>query len=174
MSGAMARPGWFRRTVVPLTVVCGPPGAGKSRWCARRAEPWNVIDFDAIAVRLFGPPGARRPAGPLSAGQVADVLRARNERLGELMRPSARDEWPSGALLIASEPKAEHRLWWSRTVGAQVVVLATPAALCKTRIAADAAAGDDRGADAAARVDAWWAAYRPATCDKTLRGEDGR
>ena len=41
-----------------LTVVLGPPAAGKSTWVLERAKPGDVvIDFDRLAVALTGPGG---------------------------------------------------------------------------------------------------------------------
>ena len=163
--GLMSRPTWFVRTTVPLTVVCGPPGAGKSTYVcehARRSD--RIICFDDLAAARFGRPGLKRTAAKLSAEQVADVLRDRNHALGDLMRDHAARRW-TGAWLILSEPDAEHRTWWADTTGARVLVLPTPAEECIRRIALDAARGDIRGDDAAAVAVAWHAAFRPAACD---------
>lgn len=174
LSGGMARPAWFRRVHVPLTIVCGPPGAGKSTYVRDRAS-FNdrVICFDEIAERVVGRSGAERPQASLTVSQIADVLRVRNEALGDLMRRSSRSEWAS-AWLILTEPKAEHRTWWADTLGAEIVVLATPADECRRRIARDAAAGDVRGSDAQRFVDAWWSDYQPAACDQLASPPGGR
>ncbi|WP_298618749.1 AAA family ATPase [uncultured Zoogloea sp.] len=160
--GPMAHPSWFRPARVPLTVVCGPPGAGKSTWTRRHAGPADlVICMDTLARAHLG--ADRRVA--LSGGQVGDVLRLRNELLGDLMRPAARRRWPR-AWLIASEPEARWRAWWRDVVGAErVVVLATPAEECKRRVAADAAAGDARSDAAPALIDRWWSSYAPGPGD---------
>lgn len=166
--GKMSRPAWFRRAHVPLTVVCGPPGAGKSTYVRENAGPGDlIICFDQLAVELLGGAGRIRPQADLSASQIADVLRVRNERLGDLMRAKAKAKWPA-AWLIVSEPNPQDRTWWAETTGASIVVLATPPDECRRRIAADAAAGDQRGAKVSALVDAWWRAYAPARCDRSV------
>lgn len=160
--GPMAHPAWFRPVHVPLTLVCGPPGAGKSTWVRNRAAPGDlVICMDTIAREYLR--ANRRVA--LAPEQVGDVLRLRNEMLGDLMRRSARGRWPH-AWLIALEPEARWRAWWRDTVKpARVIVLATPAEECKRRVAADAAAGDARSAAAPALIDQWWSSYTPSLGD---------
>jgi len=167
-SGRMARPQWFRRSHVPLTVVCGPPGAGKSTWVRQHANQGDlIICFDALARDVLGRNGAQRARVNITPDQISDVLRVRNEMLGDLMRAGARARW-SKAWLILTEPNAVDRQWWADTLGADIVVLATPANECRRRIAVDSAAGDDRGQSIARTVDQWWAAYTVADCDTTV------
>lgn len=166
--GRMARPSWFRRTVVPLTVVCGPPGAGKSTYVREHAQPSErVICFDQIATALFKRPGEQRAHASLNADQIASVLRARNEMIADLMWAKAKQRW-NGAWLILTEPDAANRQWWADTLDATVLVIATPADECHRRIMADAKAGDIRSTQATRFVDIWWQTYRPAPCDRTL------
>lgn len=48
-----------------LTVVIGPPAAGKSTWIRERAKPDDiVIDFDLIAAALTGPSAPRHDHTP--------------------------------------------------------------------------------------------------------------
>jgi hypothetical protein len=164
----MSRPNWFRKVHVPLTIVCGAPGAGKSTYVRTHAGPQDlVVCFDRIATRLFGRPSTLRPQASLSREDVQHVLRARNDMLADLMRASAKGRWPR-AWLILSEPVAANRQWWADTLKARVVVLVVPAGECLCRIAQDAAAGDERGAGAQQFVREWWAQYGPARCDVTI------
>lgn len=164
-SGVMARPTWFRKTYVPVTVVCGPPGAGKSTYVRDNAGPDDlVVCFDQIARRMFGADGTGRTQGSLVLSQKMDVLRARNDMIGKLMWASARNRWPA-AWIILLEPEAAHRQWWRDTVGASVAVLATPEAECLRRIDMDDAAGDRRGKAARAAVSDWWRRYSPVPDD---------
>jgi len=166
--GRMSRPDWFRKVHVPLTIVCGPPGSGKSTYVRQHAGPDDlVVCFDEISTQMFGRSGALRAHANLTAGQVADVLRQRNERLGDLMRPAAAGRWPA-AWLILTEPKAEHRTWWAETLGARVIVLAIPADVCRHRVQRDAEAGDIRGDAAVQTISSWWDTYRIAPCDETI------
>lgn len=167
-SGAMSRPSWFRKSHVPLTVVCGPPGSGKSTWVSRQAQPGDlIVCFDMIATAMFGRDGQDRVHAGLSFEQRLDVLRRRNEILGGLMHPSGKTKWPA-AWLIVTEPKAMHRQWWNETVGADVVVLATPHDECMRRIMLDDQAGDRRSEGAKRAVAEWWETYTVSPVDRTI------
>jgi len=166
--GRMSRPSWFRKVCVPLTVVCGPPGSGKSTYVRQHAGPGDrIICFDQLATQRFGRSGQTRTQAGLTVDQIADVLRLRNEALGDLMRVKARDKWPA-AWLIVSEPKATDRRWWIDTVGARVVVLATPLDECIRRMAVDADAGDVRGETAQRFARDWWRSYTPNHGDTVI------
>lgn len=166
-AGSLSRPAHFTRCRIPLTVVCGPPGAGKSTYVRENAGASDlVICFDQIATELFGRPSEVRTAAGLTPAQIFAVLRERNEMIERLMG-SGSYHWRR-AWMILTEPLAENRQWWADRTGALVVVLATPADVCKARIAADAGAGDRRGDNIPDLVDAWWREYRPAGCDRAL------
>jgi len=157
---AVTHPRWFRPVYVPLTIVCGAPGSGKSYYVRQHAGPKDrIICFDIIACRLFGQGEATRTHAKLDSAMVGQVLRARNEELADLMRASAREAW-SAAWLVVTEPTAEGREWWAEHVKpVQIVVMATPAATCKARVASDATAGDARHSTVDASIDRWWSAF---------------
>jgi hypothetical protein len=156
----MSRPSWFRPVYIPLTIVCGAPGSGKSFYVDSHAGPTDrVICFDRIAARMFAGSKSNR-VEMLDGPMVGDVLRQRNEELADLMRAAARKQW-AAAWLIVSEPKPERRQWWSdRLKPRSIVVLRTPAIVCKQRVRADALAGDRRYAAVEASIDSWWHNYR--------------
>ncbi len=158
-------PAWFRRSVVPLTVVCGPPGSGKSAYVRKRARRGErIICFDQIATRLFGRRGQQRAHSVLTRDQLGAVLRVRNQLLADLMVESAAHQWPR-AWLIVSEPLAEHRQWWADVVGADVVVMLTKEAECTRRIKVDAAGGDARSPNIGKVLTGWFAQYQPREGD---------
>lgn len=164
-----SHPYWFRRSYVPLTIVCGPPGSGKSTYVRENAGPNDkVICFDQIATRLFGREGDERAHTQLDSKAVGDVLRARNEELGDLMRSAATSLWPA-AWLIVGEPEAERRQWWQdRLQPKAIVVLKTPATVCKQRVAKDAERGDVRFRSVNESIDGWWSRYQPRDGDVDL------
>lgn len=156
-----SHPDWFRKSHVPLHIVCGPPGSGKSTYVRTHAGPSDlVICFDQIAERMFGRAGADRARVRMTSRQVGDVLRQRNDMLGDLMRAKAKDRWPA-AWLIVSEPLADRRQWWAdRLEPVEIAVLETPAEVCVARINRDAAAGDRRAYEARDTAFRWWSQYR--------------
>jgi predicted kinase len=165
---AKSHPTWFRQSYIPLTIVCGAPGSGKSTYVDTHAGPNDlVICFDRIARSMYGKGGDARPHASLTGSQVGDVLRQRNEMLGDLMRAKARDRWPA-AWLIVSEPRADYRQWWQdRLKPKAIVVMLTPPDECKRRVKRDAQAGDRRHDTVEATIDAWWASYGPREGDLT-------
>jgi hypothetical protein len=169
---SMSHPHWVTKSFIPVTVVCGPPGSGKSTYVRNHAGPTDkIICFDTISKEMFGygPDGAR-PS--LTASMIKDVVCKRNDEIAELLVSAATKRWPK-AWIILTEPRAEHRLWWSERLGANIVVLLTPPALCLSRIASDAAAGDRRRETAITFTKHWWSRYAPARCDQTIRQGKG-
>ena len=106
-------PEWIEPSAVPLTIVCGPPGAGKSSWVEARADESRggrgdvVVDLDRVAREVTGHDGHDWPRARLT-----DVGRERNARLAALSRMD-----PGGgrrAWYVVSEPEAKWRQWWCR------------------------------------------------------------
>jgi AAA domain len=159
-------PEWLRPSVVPLTLVCGAPGSGKSTYVERRRGPRDmVLDLDVIVATLSGQPLYT------SQRQWADqALWWRNSRLGLLGYVHSR--WPR-AWLILSEPWDKWRQWWVDKMQARVVVLETAADVCIDRVMAD----DRRSAYAKQQhrelIGWWWATYRRRNGDMII-GPDGR
>jgi len=155
-------PEWMRPSIVPLTLVSGPPGAGKSTYVAERRGPRDmVLDLDEIIAKLSGFPIYTAPASWADAG-----LRWRNGRLSLLGYVSSR--WPA-AWLVVSEPHANWRQWWVDKMGARVVVIETPIPTCIERVVAD----DRRPAHVATRhtelIDYWWRVYDRRADDLVMR-----
>ncbi|WP_176427193.1 MULTISPECIES: HNH nuclease [Rhodomicrobium] len=144
-------PDWLRPSNVPLTIVCGAPASGKSRYVAEHAGRDDlVIDLDVIASGLSG--------APLHAWDrerwLHPALFKRNDLLGRL---SGKPRWPAAWFIIA-EASAERRRWWLAKLSAHaVVVIEAPIDRCLANAARDA---DRDQAAAASAIARWWCAYR--------------
>ena len=110
---------------IPVTVVCGPPGAGKTTYVTEHAEPGDlIIDFDPLYVALSGQPKYSKPQDILPF-----VVEARDAVIERLRTRSN----VSHAWLIAMAPRKEERRAYEQD-GAEIVVMATPAEECLRRI----------------------------------------
>lgn len=123
-------PDGIRRSAVPVHLVCGPPGAGKSSFVeARRTAADIVIDLDEIKERL----GYSRYADDPQVWRRAYEERARMlHRLAS--RPAGR-AW----LVVTAAQEAERRAWVAALGNVTVHAIETPAEECKRRIRADPA-----------------------------------
>ena len=150
-------------SAVPLTIVCGAPGAGKSTWVEKQKQPGDVvIDLDAIIADLAG---TARRSTDIKRRHLQAALIERNRRLTELSRRDGCRAW-----FIVTAPNPRERKEWSEQLGAsRVVVLVTPADDCAARIHADptrTAVADELSAAA----DEWWRRYVPGEGEETARG----
>ncbi|WP_324290694.1 AAA family ATPase [Ancylobacter sp. SL191] len=126
---ARAHP-FLKRARIPVVIVCGAPGSGKSTYVDQHKGPNDlVIDLDVIRSRLAG--SSLYGAGPQ---WTAPALDERNRILQGL----AADHVHERAWFIVSAPEREERDLWVRKLGtARVVLMPTPLEECLRRIAAD-------------------------------------
>ena len=155
-----AKPTGLAPSAVPLTIVCGPAGGGKTTLVNDRARPGDVvIDLDAIMAKVSGQPW-------YAAGKewLDGALSERNRMLHRL---ATADSAP-GAWFIVSAPKASDRAFWTRTLRpVSTVLMLTPLAECRRRIMADSRrAHAQQQHIAVARR--WWDAYTVGWADETL------
>lgn len=152
--GAQSHPEFLRPSLVPLTIVCGPPCSGKSTYVAGRACPGDVvIDLDVIASEMAGTGLHEWPVTVLG-----EAIRERNRRLLALSDPAyvARDA-PTVAWFIVTAPSAQRRAWWARVLQPrEIVVLEVPRDVCAAR-AMDERSNWRGTVDA---IDAWWREYQ--------------
>jgi broad-specificity NMP kinase len=141
-----------------ITLIAGPPCAGKTTLARRLAESGHVvIDFDDIAVRLGSPRGWRHPQPIITA---ANAVMAR-----ELAELRARDDVT--AWVIRSAPRAVLRAHLAATLGARVWLLDPGLAECLRR-----ARGRPYGT--AQEIRKWYRLYAPSDVDQVpeLRAGD--
>lgn len=160
-AGGAVRPDWIRPSKVPLCMVCGPPGSGKSTYVQRHKGGGDmVIDLDTIASKLSGQP----PHAWDRARWLDPALRRRNAMLGSL---SGDRLHCSHAWFIVGAPSAEERQWWhDKLRPARIVVLVVSDEVCLARLSADPARIARRGEQSAAVHD-WWNRYTPRPADET-------
>lgn len=142
----------LRPSAIPLTIVCGPPAAGKSTYVADRAKPGDVvIDLDSIVREMGG------SARSTDDGLRKRALAERNRRLRGLA-----DRQPgASAWYIATCANADTRRQWAAMLRpVAVIVIATPMIECLRRVWRDperAAFGSMQ----ARLIKKWWAQYTP-------------
>jgi shikimate kinase len=147
-------------SLVPLIVLCGSPGAGKTTIARELAAPGDlVLDLDEIQARLSGLP-------LYEAGDqwLDPAIEERNRKLRSLTSTP-----PLGrAWLVATAPGiAERRLWETR-MGALVLMVDTPLDECLSRLRLDAQRRDVSKHEEFARR--WWTRYAAdpgETCVRT-------
>lgn len=129
-----------------LTIVVGPPAAGKSTYVRAHAKPGDiVIDLDAIAAALTtGPPTHDHHHPVLRAAQ-----RARLAAIDEALRLADRvDSW-----IIHTQPSPKALARYAEH-GARIVVVDPGRAVVEQRIA-------EQRSPSARAVAARWYAHRP-------------
>lgn len=154
-------PEGLRPSAIPVTLVFGPPGAGKSTLIRLESRPDDVvIDFDVYLKSVGG------VKWDTDKAKVRQAFQLRNAALHGLATRRGGRAW-----VIATAPtKAERRLWRSTLGRATEVVLAVDPETCKARIRADP---DRQHAveTMCAAVDRWWQTYAAESGKTQATGE---
>lgn len=114
---------------VPVTIICGPPASGKSRYARTQARPGDlIIDFDII----------RRSVGGTKWDDRQDIVRAAFVRRDEMLHSLAK-RTEGCCWFIVMAPSEDERRRWVEALGsmATVVIMDTPAGECIRRIGCD-------------------------------------
>lgn len=129
-----------------ITLICGPPCAGKTTLARRLAQPDDVVlDFDDIAVRLGSPARWRHPPAYLEQAE---------EWMRHALRHIARSDLT--AYIIRCAPRPEQRAQLARALQATVVLLNPGQAACLYR-----ARLSGRPPGTATAIRWWYRTYRP-------------
>lgn len=139
-------PNDVRPSNVPVVLVCGAPGSGKTTWAQQQAQPGDIIiDLDAYKVRAGGLPWDRdgqvwRKASAMRDADIRSLARRTDGR----------------CYLIVGAPTKDERDKWREALGDVTVhAIETPEAECLRRIKADPARS--HAADQLCHaVTAWW------------------
>ena len=125
-------PHHLRPSAIPVTLVCGPPAAGKTTWVeAHKREGDIVISLDEIKVRV---------GGRMWDTDREIVRRAIAYRDAQLRRLATARK--GHAFVVVGAPTQQERAAWCRALGVErehVVVLDTAAATCIERLRQDPA-----------------------------------
>ena len=143
-----------------VTVVCGPPGAGKTTYVRERTR-WGdlIIDLDAIYMAIGGQGDHQHAIGLVP---FALVVRDALYRKLETTVVDVRQAW-----VITSGAKQTARDALRQRLGAHVVVLEAGPNECARRIHAD---GSRVAKDAqVALVTKWWREYRTDERDECIK-----
>jgi 5-methylcytosine-specific restriction protein A len=132
---------------IPLTIICGPPGSGKSTYLRNNIKPEDiVIDLDAIMSSLSGLAEHNNPKR-----WINPALNVRNR----MLRSLASNERHRAAWFVIAAPNPRERTLWAQRLGGKLLVMTTPLIECVRRIQADPARiGHDRRMIEAATN--WW------------------
>lgn len=119
-------PEWLKPSRIPITIICGPPAAGKTTYARERAKPGDiVIDLDAISMEVDP---TFRPWSGRSNELLNASLRKRNAMLGSLSKEVKGKAW-----FIVGAPTKGEREWWRVRLGGEVVLLNPGYAECLSR-----------------------------------------
>lgn len=142
-----------------ITLVTGPPCAGKNTYVRHRAKPGDlIVDFDAI-ISAIGGAGDHDQPEHLKPFAL-DARDAVVERLFTA-RHDVQTAW-----IILSAPQAKDRETYRRR-GAHVVLLLPDQATCHARARAE------RPPAWLDYIDGWYSAYTPAAEDEVIGGDGG-
>lgn len=143
-----------------VTVVCGPPCAGKTTWVAEHAQPGDtVLDIDVLAKLC----GSGRDHG--HEGRHYRAAQDEYDQLCQVVSASNTNAW---VIRGAPEPAARKKL--ADAVGAtRVVVLLPPRGVLLARALERDGQIDGTATDTMRAITKWHRRYKPGPGDEVWR-----
>ncbi len=127
------RPRWMPAPLVPVTMVCGAPGSGKTSYCENhKSERDMIIDLDYIRDSIIGK-GMYQWS---SDERLDEAVLQRNAILCSLAKMGVEEKYDR-VWFVLSAAKRETREWWATQLKCDVIVMSTPASVCRERIRSD-------------------------------------
>jgi len=143
-----------------VTVVCGPPGAGKTEWVARQAR-WGdlIVNLDALFTAISGLPEYEKPDC-----LVPFALAARDAVIRRLkLAHSINRAW-----IITTGAKAGERASLQKSLKAEIVVFEVSENECLRRIQADERRKNSWQSWQPV-IERWWREYQRRPGETVLR-----
>lgn len=141
-------PEWIGLPIIPVTLVCGPPGSGRTAYTEKHASRDSlIIDPAYIVSELSG----RMPHESPIDKWISPAMQQRNTMLASLSKPRARN-YPDAWVIVSAPRLSDRRKWRKILQPRMTIVLETSKEGCIERIA-------NRLDTDAKAVNAWWKQY---------------
>lgn len=124
-SFGLSHPYWLEPSAVPIEIVCGPAGAGKTTYCLENAGPKDIIiDLDDMREEITG-----KRHSVVSGDDLGQMLHLRNKKLSSLKSRKA-----GKAYFIVGAPTRAEREWWRDKLQGKIVLISTSRETCIERV----------------------------------------